>query len=77
MFNKNSFGGSLLGVNPNKASSIGLIAAILLYINPMPKIKIPLEPIEKTLLKKMQYETLLINIRYLELYRRVEIQNIS
>ena len=54
-----------------------LILAILLYINPMPKIKIPLEPIEKTLLKKMQYETLLINIRYLELYRRVEIQNIS
>lgn len=54
-----------------------LILAILMYINPMPKIKIPLDPIESSLFKKMQYETLLVNVRYLELYRRVEIQNIS
>ena len=47
-----------------------LIFAILIYINPMPRLTMPIPPIEPMLFKQMQYETLLVNIKYFALKKK-------
>ena len=53
-----------------------LIFAILIYINPMPRLTIPIPPIDPMLFKQMQYETLLVNIKYYALKKKLLINNL-
>ena len=53
-----------------------LIFAILIYINPMPKLAVPMPPINQMLFKQMQYETLLVNIKYYALKKKLLIENL-
>lgn len=53
-----------------------LIFAILIYINPMPRLTIPIPPIDSMLFKQMQYETLLVNIKYYALKKKLLIENL-
>ena len=53
-----------------------LILAILIYINPMPRLRTPIRPIESQLFKKIQYETLVANIKYFAIKRHLVIENL-
>ena len=45
-----------------------VIFAILLHLNPLPKIQIPIQRINRELFKKMQKESLYVNQRYLQVF---------
>jgi len=53
-----------------------LIFAILIYINPMPKLTFPHRPIEPLLFYNMQYETILVNLKYFEIKKQLMIENL-
>ena len=53
-----------------------LIFAILIYINPMPRLASPIPSIDSRLFKHMQYETLLVNIKYFALKKKLLIDNL-
>uniref|UniRef100_A0A6C0B614 Uncharacterized protein n=1 Tax=viral metagenome TaxID=1070528 RepID=A0A6C0B614_9ZZZZ len=53
-----------------------LILAILIYINPMPRLASPIPSIDPMLFKQMQYETLLVNIKYFALKKKLLINNL-
>lgn len=46
-----------------------VIFAILLHLNPLPKIQMPVERIHQELFKKMQKEALYVNQRYLQVFK--------
>ena len=50
-----------------------LIFAILLHLNPLPKIEMPVARINKELFNKMQRESLYVNQRYLQLFKYKDI----
>ena len=49
-----------------------VIFAILLHINPLPKIEMPILRIKSELFKKTQRESLYVNQRYLQIFRHKE-----
>ena len=53
-----------------------LIFAILLYINPMPQLPNPIPEIDSLLFKEMQYEVLLVNIKYFALKKKLLIEGL-
>lgn len=54
-----------------------VILAILLHINPLPKIQMPVSRMDRDLFKKMQKETLYVNQRYLQVFKhKYTIENI-
>lgn len=54
-----------------------LIVAILLHINPLPKIQMPVARMGRDLFKKMQKESLYVNQRYLQVFKhKYTIENI-
>ena len=63
--------------NSNRKKKINLlIIAILIYINPMPQLKSPIPSIDNSLFKKIQYETLVTNIKYFAIKRHLVIENL-
>ena len=49
---------------------------MLIYVNPMPRLATPIPSIDSHLFKDMQYETLLVNIKYFALKKKLLIESL-